>query len=434
MCRKKIKKSENLFLQNQFDSISDITLLCKVVDNFGDIGVVYRLARSLLEHKPDLHLRLVCNNLDSFFTIAPGIDPKKPVQEFRGIFVLDWNNADVCLKEFTATPPSIILECFECGRPDWLEEILFEKDANEEHIYRRKPVVRIINIEYLSAESWVEDFHLLKSGTRSPYVKKTIFMPGFTRKTGGLILDNDFLSSIKLKEAKSTLCKLKDFPGIFDIVKDESTFSVLVFCYEHNCRAEVAALSKFSSFIALSSKSKKNLHIFAASECFIKAWEEEKRPFSLSVLPKLPQETWDALLCTCDFAFVRGEDSFSRVCLCSTPFLWQAYMQEGNFQLVKVKAFLDILSPFFSKDQSDLLNVCMILYNKWQKEPLCYEAKDALESFALNISEELNADNIFLYLKNIYLDKSFATSFENFSHSLLNNKNLTDELLMALGI
>ena len=28
---------------------TDITLLCKVVDNFGDIGVVYRLARALKE-------------------------------------------------------------------------------------------------------------------------------------------------------------------------------------------------------------------------------------------------------------------------------------------------------------------------------------------------------------------------------------------------
>ena len=44
----------------------DVTILCKVVDNFGDIGVVYRLARALTDLYPDISIRIIVDNLKSF--------------------------------------------------------------------------------------------------------------------------------------------------------------------------------------------------------------------------------------------------------------------------------------------------------------------------------------------------------------------------------
>ena len=44
---------------------SDITILCKVVDNFGDIGFVYRLAKNLRKINPHYKIRLVVNDLHS---------------------------------------------------------------------------------------------------------------------------------------------------------------------------------------------------------------------------------------------------------------------------------------------------------------------------------------------------------------------------------
>ncbi|MDE6349393.1 MAG: elongation factor P maturation arginine rhamnosyltransferase EarP, partial [Treponemataceae bacterium] len=41
----------------------NITILCKVVDNFGDIGFVYRLARALTERDGQLRLRLIVSDL-----------------------------------------------------------------------------------------------------------------------------------------------------------------------------------------------------------------------------------------------------------------------------------------------------------------------------------------------------------------------------------
>lgn len=160
-----------------------IMILCKVVDNFGDIGVVYRLARALSDLRPSLELTLVVSNLDSFHKMASQIDPKKQVQDFRyknaTWKILDWN-----LTANTQLPDSdfsIILECFQCGRPDWLENLLFSDDFTRS--------VQIIQIDYLTAEEYADEFHLLKSGTRKTNIKKIFFMPGFTAQTGGLIIN-----------------------------------------------------------------------------------------------------------------------------------------------------------------------------------------------------------------------------------------------------
>src|SRR5574344_126537 len=111
------------------DDWSDITILCNVVDNYGDIGFVYRLARSLSQEAPQVRLRLVINGLVSFSELAPGIDNKAARQTLGDWLVLDWNNDSVCTEEFTAHPPKVILQCFQCERPHCHDAILFEIDA-----------------------------------------------------------------------------------------------------------------------------------------------------------------------------------------------------------------------------------------------------------------------------------------------------------------
>ncbi|MBP5695265.1 MAG: elongation factor P maturation arginine rhamnosyltransferase EarP, partial [Treponema sp.] len=197
---------------------SDVTILCRVVDNYGDIGFVYRLSRSLSELSPELKLRLVVSNLESFASMAHGLDPNKAVQEYRSWTVLDWNADDACRAEYTKNPPSLILECFQCSRPEWLDDILFAPGRTDE--------VQIINIEYLTAEDWADDVHLLKSGTRSALVKKVNFMPGFTEKTGGLVIDSEFASSLRDKNA--ALLRLKDYPEYPEI--EQAVCAVDVFC------------------------------------------------------------------------------------------------------------------------------------------------------------------------------------------------------------
>ena len=70
----------------------DITILCKVVDNFGDIGVVLRLSKALLEVQkqnsaifPEINIRIVSDNLKSFSLLEPKINENLDVQSFHPI-------------------------------------------------------------------------------------------------------------------------------------------------------------------------------------------------------------------------------------------------------------------------------------------------------------------------------------------------------------
>ena len=316
----------------------NITILCKVVDNFGDIGFVYRLSRALTEIDETLTLRLVVSDLHSFSAIAPEVDASKDKQFCYGWQIFDWNAAGTCTKAFSENPPAIILECFQCGRPDWLETLLFDGAEKEDCQHETDAgIVQIMNIDYLTAEEYADDFHLLKSGTRNARIKKINFMPGFTPKTGGLVLDRDFMKSRKeaLHSARRT----------------GNDFSVVIFSYERDFSPVVKALSDFQK------QSGKNVRALVAAgksaAPFFYAWEQAGKPFEAEALPFMPQQEWDALLCRTDFNFVRGEDSLSRACLSGVPFVWQAYIQDEDYHLVKLSALNERLKPYIAKSLAD---------------------------------------------------------------------------------
>ena len=317
----------------------DLTVLCKVVDNYGDIGFVFRLCRSFSEISNNIKLRLVVSNLESFSAMADGINPTLPFQTFRGWQIYDWNDEEVCKKAFSENPPVFLLECFQCGRPDWLEDIIFAKDFDK--------TVNSLDVEYLTAEDWAEEFHMIKSGTRSIYVKKHIFMPGFTDKTGGLVLDNSFMES---RNSRENALKKIEAEGI-SVSKDN--FNILVFSYPRNFDFLVRACNRLN-------KTQKVKVFIANGICtqpFLDACQKCAAAFQVERLPYLKQEKWDALLSLMDFSFVRGEDSFSRACLCGKPFVWHIYKQEKDYHLVKLEAFHAKLGA------TDTYNRFSLLYN-----------------------------------------------------------------------
>lgn len=311
-------------------SFTDITILCKVVDNFGDIGFVYRLARSLSQHNPQVKLRIVVSDLDSFALLCPEINPKKNFQEVNNWQIFNWNDNKICKDSFSKNFPKLILECFQCGRPQWLEEILFSKNNEENQI------CQIINIDYLTAEEYAETFHCLQSLTRSAKVKKINFMPGFTDKTGGLILDKDFMEEKKIFSEKKLFTN-----------KAGTVFKVLCFTYE---------LDFFPILKALEKNIQKPIEIDVANgkgkEKFLRDYKyyQEINPntkIKINHLPFLKQVDWDKNIFNYDFLFVRGEDSLTRGALSGLPYVWNAYVQEEDYQLVKVDALLELLMPSF---------------------------------------------------------------------------------------
>jgi uncharacterized repeat protein (TIGR03837 family) len=301
-----------------------VDILCKVVDNLGDIGFAYRLARALSELPEPPALRLIVDDLEAFAGLCPGVNPEMPLQRVGEWTVARWESPGAqVLALYLAERPRAVIECYACGRPDWLEAILFDADD---------PVPRaIVNLEYLTAEPWARDFHRLPSMTRSPLVRKAVFMPGFEPGTGGLIQDRAFTKLISecasadglyavrraALDALSASCP-SALPAGFDLA---SAFWFLAFSYEHDFTAIVADLARFGSRTPV-------LALVAAgrsSSPFLDAWNRAGRPFPVLELPLVPQPLWDRLLVASDFAVVRGEESFARACLSGQPFLWECY-------------------------------------------------------------------------------------------------------------
>ena len=372
---------------------NNILILCKVVDNFGDIGVVYRLARALSDLRPDLNLTLVVSNLESFHKMASQIDPQKKIQDFRyknsTWKIFDWrlDNAECrMLNAECAFNFSIILECFQCGRPDWLESLLFSEDFD-------RPV-QILQIDYLTAEDYAEEFHLLKSGTRKTNIKKRFFMPGFTEKTGGLIIND--VCKMQNSKAGTTTCDI---------------FKIFFFAYEDDCAAVVKGISDFQSRMR-ESKPDFSVLVYLAegksSAPFEKAWKDFNSPFEIEKIPFLQQEEFDSFILTMDFLFVRGEDSLARACLSGLPFVWQAYKQDENYQLVKVNALLNQMKNYFSKEEFQAIQDFWQSYNDYEKESQAAPLTELLLSSATGKNKG---------------------GFQNFAKKLHENGNLAAHLL-----
>ena len=391
-----------------------IYLLCDVVDNYGDIGFVYRLARDLYKLDSSLNLVIVVNNLDAFSKITGKnsngtniINENLSEQNCTNIKILNWNDSKTCSADYDLFEPQIILQCFQCKRPLWLEEKLF--------CPQKKTLTYIINIEYLTAEDWAEDFHLLKSATRSSFVKKYNFMPGFTKKTGGLVLDQPFLSYAQkhffLKDDKAISTYLKPFLSDeqINLLFNPQVENILVFSYQKNFSSMLKAFNLYKQ------KTGKQLHILAAQgagyQSLVNALDSYKDNFIISHLPFIPYYAWDALLFLTDISFIRGEDSLSRACLAGIPFIWHAYKQKDDWQLVKVNALLNLMKQYFPLDKFSLISDLWNNYNASQND-LALEEKQ-----------------IFDFMQNA---KNLKPYFEKFSLSLLSLGDAGQKLLEFL--
>ncbi len=311
-------------------------LFCTVVDNFGDIGVCWRLARQLVrEH--GWSVRLWVDDLTSFRYLRPDIDPTQAQQRCDGVDVRRWD-ADFGPITDDNSPGDIVIEGFACHLPDTYVEAMHERQAAGN-------APTWVNLEYLSAENWVEDVHLQKSIHPQLGLPKTFFLPGFTHRTGGLIRERElfsrrdaFLASSELRDAwwKRTL-------GLAAAPQD--ALIVSLFAYEN------AALP---ALLAQWAKSDTRVVCLVPQGRIAPAvgeWlgrdtlapRESAAHGALTVygLPFMPQHEFDNLLWACDLNFVRGEDSFVRAQWAAKPFVWHIYPQAENAHHVKLDAFLE---------------------------------------------------------------------------------------------
>lgn len=271
----------------------EIWILCKVIDNYGDAGFCIRLARLLA--KSGKQVTLLHDNP----AVVQALSPET--------LETDWRRVDARSKDFDndLSPPDLILEPF--GTSSEQTEARFDSAIKSRYPY--KPWLLI---DYLSAESWVEDFHLQAQLNPQSGHRSTLFYPGFTSLTGGLI----HADSKPKVEMRTPDCKALRF---------------FAFYYPGAPIAELAAWVK--------QKNPSSAHRIGLSSPPPPALMLE--PF-IHRYPFVAQIEFDDLLAQHDVLFVRGEDSFVRAQLAGKAFVWQIYPTSDMAHVEKLEAFFTL--------------------------------------------------------------------------------------------
>lgn len=325
----------------------DWDIFCCVVDNFGDIGVTWRLARQLKQEgalpaqESEVQVRLWVDDLASFARICPGLDPAQESQWVDGIHIQHWHET----LPADTIPARVVIEAFACELPaPFIAQMASQPSP---------PCW--LNLEYLSAESWVEDCHGLASPQRlesqslgSLSLNKYFFFPGFTARTGGLLCERGLI--IERERWQQDEAGLNAYWASLGLPpKQELELRVSLFTYESAALTSlVESWCQGATPVTLLLPLGRSLNDVLTGAGLADAVPTARAGdllrvgnLTIKLLPMTDQAGYDRLLWSCDLNLVRGEDSFVRAQWAARPFLWHIYPQEEQAHMVKLDGFLD---------------------------------------------------------------------------------------------
>ena len=306
-------------------------MFCRVIDNFGDAGIAWRLARSLTQEN-GWQVRLIIDDRKTLAAIVPGIKIQKEAQLIQNIRVDAWENA------LEKAPADVVIELFSCFLPqDYEAGIDRVRNADSPKF----PVV--LALDYLTAEHYAEE----SNGLQSPHPRygypKTFLFPGFSDKTCGIIYEADLAQKIETFKAEK---RKKEVLTRFG-AETTHPFTLFFFAYPQPVIEQLA-----TALVA----DKRDIQILvapgAASDKLVSAILSMNGHEHIRIvrMPMVPQADFDDVLLSCDAAIVRGEDSTMRAQLLGVPLIWMLYPQEEETHLVKLAAFAQLYSKALPHD------------------------------------------------------------------------------------
>ncbi len=287
-------------------------IFCTVIDNHGDLGVCWRLARQLLTQGQSV--RLWVDDASALSWMAPDAHSQPHLR------VLPWADASQSDVLKSLKPADVWIEAFGCTLPE-----LFVAHGVATHT--QQPTW--ISLEYLSAEDWVPRMHGLPSPVMSGPAKgwtKHFFYPGFTPDTGGLLRETDFIE--RQERFDRATWRNKHAPNL---VPDGLLISL--FCYEPATLPQLLAQLVGTPHHLLVTPGRPLAAVQQALAGML------VHP-SWSALPYTDQDGFDEMLWACDLNLVRGEDSLVRALWAGQPLVWHIYPQNDNAHHAKLEAFL----------------------------------------------------------------------------------------------
>ena len=277
-------------------------VFCRVIDNHGDAGVGWRFAADLAARGE--RVRLWIDDPSPLAWMAPG--------GAAGVEVLHWTDA---------TPPrvpgDVVVEAFGCDPPPAFVAAMAAMAVPPAWI----------NLEYLSAEDWVERAHALPSPQMSgpgQGLVKHFFFPGFSGRTGGLLREPDLLAAHAAFERKPWL-------AAHGIAPQPGERLACLFCYDNPALPALLKLLADRPTLLLATPGAATRQLAGLAM---------PPGLRIQAVPWLTQPDFDRLLWSCDLNLVRGEDSFVRAMWAARPFVWQIYPQHDMAHAAKLEAFL----------------------------------------------------------------------------------------------
>jgi uncharacterized repeat protein (TIGR03837 family) len=393
-------------------------IFCTVIDNFGDIGVTWRLARQLAaEH--GVAVRLWVDDLAAFRRIWPAVDPALSVQwvgtepspeivgygksrdalsgaaahpspasgggaggeggsgyvgkiSARSLFAEGEvpQAGMVKIRRWTTPlpdvkPGEVVIEALACNLPD----------AFVERMAACSPKPVWINLEYLTAEDWARGVHGLPSPHPRLPLTKYFFMPGYGPDTGGLTREAGLGRRRDAFQADPA-ARAAFWAELGVPAAAPGELRVSLFSYDNAALPGLlAAWAGGGAPVRVGVPEGKALPGIAAwfglAEVPGPGATLRRGDLTLHVLPMLDQDRYDRLLWACDLNFVRGEDSFVRAQFAARPLVWQAYRQAEAAHLDKLDAFLNLYCATMAPDFAGLTRQ---VWHAWNRETSLGEA------------------------------------------------------------
>lgn len=286
-----------------------VQIFCRIIDNFGDAGVTLRVARRFFAE--GVAPLLISDHLEVLAKLLPELDPTVPRSTVEGIGVADWD-------AFAAAPDApadLVLETFGCRLPEGFEKRM-----------AATPPKLTMNLDYLSAEDWVETCHGVWGLHPTLPIRKLWYFPGFTDRTGGLAIEPDY-------EDRRTSFERAEFLRSLG-VEDPSRTTLYFFLYPAN---DVAAWAR--ALLTIESPLNVLLAPGAGCEALFEELSKGAHPHQVVKTPFVEQPLFDRYLWSADGVVIRGEDSFVRAQLAGVPLFWATYPTEDRAHEIKFEAW-----------------------------------------------------------------------------------------------
>lgn len=290
-------------------------IFCRVIDNHGDLGVCWRLSADLAQRGHAV--RLWVDDASALTWMAPHTERPK-------VEVLRWED-HVNMHQ----PNDVVIEAFGCALPEAVEQQLAQH-----------PKTVWLNLEYLSAEDYVERHHGLPSPVMHGPAKgatKWFFYPGLTEGSGGLLREPD-LQQRQLQFQKAAWLT----QWITQKEKRNDERYIALFCYEPEpLRAWLQQLAHDPTPTCLLVTAGRAQQ---AVQAVLPQIDRGNDALHIEWLPYLSQTDFDHLLWACDINMVRGEDSLVRAIWAGQPWVWHIYPQDDLAHHHKLQALCDRLA------------------------------------------------------------------------------------------